>query len=84
MSDPGTYRSKEEVEQYKKADPIEQILSSLKTNNWIDEKGIEKMEEKIKAIVEECVQFAEQSPFPATDELYKDVYVQTDYPFIKE
>lgn len=84
MSDPGTYRSKEEVEEYKKLDPIEQVLSTLKNNNWMDDKGVEKMEEKIKKIVNESVKFAEESPFPAPDELYKDVYVQNDYPFIKE
>ena len=84
MSDPGNYRTKEEVEEYKKLDPIEQVLHTMKKNNWIDEKGIEAMEAKVKALVDESVQFAEESPFPTPDELYKDVYVQTDYPFIKE
>lgn len=84
MSDPGTYRSKEEVEEYKKLDPIEQVLDTLKKNKWIDDKGIEKMEEKIKAIVDESVKFSEESPFPDPSEIYKDVYVQTDYPYIKD
>jgi pyruvate dehydrogenase E1 component alpha subunit len=84
MSDPGTYRTKEEVEEYKRLDPIEQVLATLKKNKWIDDKGIEKMEEKIKALVDESVQFAEESPFPTPDEIYKDVYVQTDYPYIKD
>lgn len=84
MSDPGTYRSKEEVEQYKKLDPLEQVLETLKKNKWIDDKGIEAMEAKVKALVEESVQFAEESPLPDPGEIYKDVYVQTDYPYIKE
>ena len=84
MSDPGTYRTKEEVEEYKKLDPIEQVLETMKKNKWIDDKGIEDMEEKVKALVEDSVQFAEESPFPGADELYKDVYVQSDYPFITE
>ncbi|MBN8704135.1 MAG: pyruvate dehydrogenase (acetyl-transferring) E1 component subunit alpha [Bacteroidetes bacterium] len=84
MSDPGTYRSKDEVEEYKKQDPIEQVLATLKTNKWITDAEVEKMEEKIKAIVDESVKFAEDSPFPDPSELYKDVYVQEDYPYIRE
>ncbi len=84
MSDPGTYRSKEEVEEYKKQDPVERVVATMKKNNWIDDKGIEAMEAKVKALVDESVKFAEESPFPAPDELYKDVYVQQDYPFIKD
>jgi pyruvate dehydrogenase E1 component alpha subunit len=84
MSDPGTYRSKEEVEQYKKLDPLEQVLDTMKKNNWIDDKGIEAMEAKVKALVEESVKFAEESPLPDPSEIYKDVYVQSDYPYIKE
>lgn len=84
MSDPGTYRSKEEVEQYKKLDPLEQVLDTMKKNKWIDDKGIEAMEAKVKALVDESVRFAEESPLPDPGEIYKDVYVQTDYPYIKE
>lgn len=84
MSDPGTYRTKDEVEKYKKLDPIELVLATLKKNKWIDDAGIEEMEAKVKALVEESVKFAEESPFPDPGEIYKDVYVQTDYPYIKE
>ncbi|MEX1189375.1 MAG: pyruvate dehydrogenase (acetyl-transferring) E1 component subunit alpha [Bacteroidia bacterium] len=82
MSDPGKYRTKEEVEEYKKKDPIEQVLATLKSNKWITEKEIEAIDEKIKATVEESVQFAEDSPYPDVSELYRDVYVQEDYPYI--
>jgi pyruvate dehydrogenase E1 component alpha subunit len=84
MSDPGTYRSKDEVEEYKKKDPLEQCLAVMKENKWIDDKGIEAAEAKVKALVEESVKFAEDSPLPDPSEIYKDVYVQTDYPYIKE
>ena len=84
MSDPGTYRSKEEVEEYKKLDPIEQALAVLKENKWIDDKGIEAMEAKIKSLVDESVKFADESPFPSVDEIYHDVYTQQDYPYIKD
>lgn len=84
MSDPQTYRTKEEVEEYKSQDPIEKVLDVLKTNNWIGEKEIEAAEARVKAIVEESVVFAEESPFPDASELYKDVYTDADYPFIIE
>lgn len=84
MSDPGTYRSKDEVEQYRKIDPIETCLQTLKKNKWIDDEGVEMMEAKIKGLVDESVKFAEESPFPTPDELYKDVYMQKDYPYIMD
>jgi pyruvate dehydrogenase E1 component alpha subunit len=34
--------------------------------------------------VQESVEFAENSPYPTPDELFKDVYVQSDYPYIHD
>jgi pyruvate dehydrogenase E1 component alpha subunit len=84
MSDPGTYRSKEEVEEYKKQDPVERLIATMKKNKWLNDRGVEETEAKVKGLVDESVRFAEESPFPPAGELYKDVYAQPDYPFIKE
>lgn len=84
MSDPGTYRTKNEVEEYKKSDPIEQVLATMKANKWIDDKSIQAVEEKVKTLVDESVKFAEESAFPDASEIYRDVYTQQDYPYIKE
>jgi pyruvate dehydrogenase E1 component alpha subunit len=84
MSDPASYRKKEEVEEYKAKDPIEQVLTVIRNNKWATEKEIEAIEEKVKQEVEECVKFADESPYPTADELYKDVYVQEDYPYIMD
>ncbi len=84
MSDPATYRSKEEVEEYKAKDPIEEVLAVLRKNKWITDAEIETEEEKVKALVDECVKFADESPYPTADELYKDVYAQEDYPYIMD
>jgi pyruvate dehydrogenase E1 component alpha subunit len=84
MSDPASYRSKDEVEDYKTQDPIVKVLAILKENNWINDSEIDAIDAKIKAIIDESVQFAEDSPYPTIDELYKDVYVQEDYPYIVE
>ena len=84
MSDAQTYRSKEEVKEYQQHDPIDKVILTLKKNNWINDAEIEAMEEKIKTIVNESVAFAEESPYPEPEELYKDVYVEENYPFIIE
>ena len=84
MSDPAKYRSKEEVEEYKSKDPLEQIHATIVAKKYADQKWFDSMDEKIKAIVEESVTFAEESPYPTAVELYTDVYVQNDYPYIRD
>jgi pyruvate dehydrogenase E1 component alpha subunit len=84
MSDPASYRTKDEVESYKKQDPIEKVLATIYKKKYATEAEIEKIDAKIKDLVEESVKFAEESPYPTPDQMYKDVYVQEDYPFIME
>ena len=48
----------------------------------VTEEEIEVINERVRLEVEECVRFAEESPYPDTDELLKDVYVDENYPFI--
>ncbi|HOY94143.1 MAG TPA: pyruvate dehydrogenase (acetyl-transferring) E1 component subunit alpha [Catalimonadaceae bacterium] len=84
MSDPAKYRTKEELESYKNQDPIEHVKEVLMNNGWATETDLEKVELKIKEIVNECVTFAEESPYPSVDEVYKDVYAEADYPYIIE
>jgi pyruvate dehydrogenase E1 component alpha subunit len=42
------------------------------------------LDKKVKAEVEECVKFAEESPLPEGKELYQDVYMQEDYPYVMD
>lgn len=84
MSDPQKYRTKEEVEGYKKQDPIEQVRDTLLKNKWATEKEIDALDAASKKVVAEAVKFAEDSPVLPDDELYTDVYHQTDYPFLKD
>lgn len=83
MSDAQTYRTKDEVKEFQKQDPIEKVLDTLKANKWIDDKKIEEIENRVKDLVDESVKFAEESPYPDADELYKDVYAEPNYPFIE-
>ncbi len=84
MSDPAKYRSKDEVEEYKEKDPITEVLKVIETNAWATEAEIESINEKVRLQVEECVQFAEDSPWPDDSELYKDIYVDENYPYITD
>ncbi|MBP8824450.1 MAG: pyruvate dehydrogenase (acetyl-transferring) E1 component subunit alpha [Flavobacteriales bacterium] len=84
MSDPGTYRTKEEVEAYKMRDPLELVRREVLKQGWASEEQLANWDAEVKAEVEEAVKFAEESPYPAVEELYIDVYKQPDYPFIKE
>lgn len=84
MSDPQKYRTKEEVATYQQQDPIEYVLKVIRDNKWMTEEQIASVEEEIKNQIEEAVKFAEESPLPTADELYKDVYTQEDYPFVMD
>ena len=84
MSDPAKYRTKEELEDYRHRDAIEGVRHTILTSNFATEADLEAIDERIKAAVQESVEFAENSPYPTPDELYKDVYVQADYPYIHD
>jgi pyruvate dehydrogenase E1 component alpha subunit len=84
MSDPAKYRKKEELEEYKLKDPVEQVKRTIEENDFATEEELGAIEKKIKQKVDESVKFAEESEFPVASEAIKDVYAQKDYPFLKE
>jgi pyruvate dehydrogenase E1 component alpha subunit len=84
MSDPAKYRTKEEVEEYRHRDTIEAVRHTILTHNMATEDELAAIDERIKARVQESVDFAENSPYPDAAELYHDVYVQSDYPYIHD
>ena len=84
MSDAQHYRTKDEVAEYQKVDPIIIVKKMIEKKKWLDTKGFEKIDSKVKSLVADCVKFGEDSPFPEAYELWQDIYVQNDYPFIKE
>ena len=83
MSDAQKYRTKDEVAEYQKIDPITKVLDVIKKNKWATDKEIQGIQDQVKATVKEAVDFAEASPFPSNDSLYQNVYAE-EYPFIKE
>ena len=82
ISDPQKYRSKEEVEEYKDQDPIVKVKNTILANGFGTEADLQEINDRIDAIVEQSVKFAEESPWPDDSEVYKDVYIDKNYPFI--
>ena len=82
VSDPQKYRSKDEVEEYKNQDPITKVTKTILDNKYATEADLKVIDEKINAIVEASVKFAEDSPWPDDSEVLKDVYIDQNYPFI--
>jgi pyruvate dehydrogenase E1 component alpha subunit len=84
ISDPQKYRTKEEVEEYKQKDPIAEVLKTIKEKRFASEEEINAINERVNNEVEESVKFAEESPWPDESEVYKDIYVDENYPFVKD
>ena len=74
MSDPGNYRTRAEIEKYQERDPLKLFSSTLKEEKIVDDKTLQQMDSEIKEQVERAVRFAEESPLPAPEELYTDIY----------
>lgn len=84
MSDPAKYRTKDEEADYKDQDPINYVKNLLLENGMQTEEEIKEIQNRVKEVVADCVDFAENSPWPEDSELLKDIYVQKDYPFIMD
>ena len=75
MSDPlhGVYRTKEEVEDQKKRDPIALVAEKLKEEKLLDQAGLDALDAEVRAEVDAAVKYAEESPDPDPAELYAHV-----------
>jgi pyruvate dehydrogenase E1 component alpha subunit len=82
MSDAQHYRTKDEVEEYKKIDPITTVKTILLDKKYATEADIEVINKRVKDLVKECEKFAEESPYPEKSLMYDAVYEQEDYPFL--
>lgn len=82
MSDAQHYRTKEEIKEYQKLDPILEVKRILLDKKWATEDDIKEIDERVKNLVKECEKFAEESDWPDKSLLYDSVYEQEDYPFI--
>jgi TPP-dependent pyruvate/acetoin dehydrogenase alpha subunit len=75
MADPEEYRTKEQVAEWRKRDPIETFGRRLVDEEILDEDEREELDQAAIATVDEAVRFADDSPHPEPESLYDDVYV---------
>ncbi len=81
MADPATYRTREEVEQEKRRDPLEVLLQRAKASGAeLPQRELERLEEEVAREVEAAVRFAEESPDPEPGAIWRDVYASEDDP----
>jgi len=74
MSDPQYYRSKDEVEEYRKFDPVEILRNRILSEGTVNEKDLEALEDKVRKEVQEAHEWALASPYPSQSEIYTDIY----------
>src|SRR6185369_6590858 len=73
----GTYRSKDELEEYLKRDPIMLLRMHMQEGGELSDEDLQKLDEEIKAMVQDSWDFAEASPEPPLEALFEDVLVDT-------
>ena len=75
MSDPATYRSKDEVNEMKSNDPILSMKNKLLKDYKINEDELNDVEINIKKQIKEVEKFSLESPLPEINELFTEVYL---------
>ena len=84
VSDPATYRTKDELNDYKDRDPIKITESHILDAGIASKEEIQAIKARVKEEIEDATKFAEDSPYPEASGLYEDNYVQQDYPYIRD
>jgi pyruvate dehydrogenase E1 component alpha subunit len=74
MGDPERYRQPEEVKKWEESDPIGLYRKYLTESKVAAAKSLDDIDEHVMDEVREAVEFAEASPEPTMEDLYKDVY----------
>jgi pyruvate dehydrogenase E1 component alpha subunit len=73
-ADPGNYRTREEVEEYRQQDPIGKVEQWLLSKKALKEADVQRIQDEVQAEVDGCLKFAEESPVPPADALYEHIY----------
>jgi pyruvate dehydrogenase E1 component alpha subunit len=74
MSDPGNYRTRDEIAKYQERDPIKLFQDSLEEAGVFSDKDFEDVRQQAIIAVEKALKFADESPLPDESELFSDVY----------
>jgi len=76
MSDPGKYRTREEIDEVRKTrDPIDHLQERLEKAGLADEASLKAIDAEVRKVVADAAEFARTAPEPDSSELYTDVYV---------
>lgn len=73
-ADAGVYRTKEEVDEWKKKDPLKKFSNYLLENKIANEEELKEIEDKSKKIIENAVEYAKNSPDPTIDVAFEDIF----------
>lgn len=74
VGDPKKYMTKEEMDGHRASDPIDKFRKRVLQDGLATAAELEKLDRRVKATLDEAVDYAESSPWPAPEELSKDVY----------
>ena len=77
ISDPAKYRTTEELESWKKRDPITTLAGRMVGLGMVNEAMRKEIDAEVRREVEDAVEFAKNSPFPDPKTLHDDVYADT-------
>ncbi len=77
MADPEFYRTKKDVERWRRFDPIQQLKARMIADGEIDDDAFARMQEEADAMASAAVQFAEESAAPSLDTLHRHVYKES-------
>ncbi|MBD1837123.1 pyruvate dehydrogenase (acetyl-transferring) E1 component subunit alpha [Coleofasciculus sp. FACHB-64] len=78
LADPDELRSKNEKEYWFARDPIKKLAAHLVEHNLVDQEELKEIDRKIQAVIDDAVQFAEESPEPDPSELYRYIFAGDD------
>jgi pyruvate dehydrogenase E1 component alpha subunit len=78
MADPEEYRSKEQVEEWRRRDPINTFADRLVARGLLPETGLAEIDREVVSRIDHAVSFADGSPFPPPESLYDHIYVMGD------
>jgi TPP-dependent pyruvate/acetoin dehydrogenase alpha subunit len=76
MADPDLYRTKDEIEQWKKQDPITLFEVRLREQGLLDDEARAALEREVAEELDAAVAFAEEGPWEPVEDLERDVYTR--------
>jgi pyruvate dehydrogenase E1 component alpha subunit len=77
MGDPLRYRTRDEVERWREDDPIGILERHILQQDSATQEELEAIDDAVEQTVADAVKFAEESPFPAPEELFTNIYVES-------